>query len=138
MPFKNKVKAKEYEKLYRERNKAKTRIYNKQYREQHKEKFAEYKSNWYKTKRLDKYGIIQEEFDTNLKSQNFACAICKISFSDTNRVSVDHCHNSGRVRGLVCFHCNTGLGHFKDDSNLLQKAIDYLNDPPFNYTGLPG
>ena len=44
------------------------------------------------------------------------------------KLSIDHCHKTGKVRGLLCKHCNHGLGKFKDDVNLLKIAIDYLNN----------
>lgn len=57
------------------------------------------------------------------ESQNGVCAICH----DAPAVHVDHDHDSGHIRGLLCFNCNAGLGQFKDRTELLDAAIDYLN-----------
>jgi len=45
------------------------------------------------------------------------------------KLVVDHNHNTNKVRGLLCNHCNRGLGHFRDNTETLLKAIDYLNNP---------
>lgn len=134
MPYKDKVKAKEYAKEYRALRKDINRKYQKAYRDANKEALQLYKQTWYQSKRFDKYGITQLEFDLALSTQHNACAICDTNFSDTVRVYVDHCHKTGKVRGLLCFHCNTGLGHFKDDTSILYKALDYLHDHPFCYS----
>lgn len=56
------------------------------------------------------------------------CMICRKPWKPgTRKLDVDHCHNTKRVRGVLCGNCNTGLGKFKDDPALLQAAIDYLN-----------
>ena len=134
MPHKDKLAAKEYAKAYRQRRTEINKEYQKRYREKNKKLLAVYKASWYKSKRFDKYGITQELFDNALANQQYSCAICTQKFSDNIRVFVDHCHETGKVRGLLCFHCNTGLGHFKDNKTLLQKAINYLDEHPFNYT----
>lgn len=134
MPFKDKQKAKEYAKEYRSKRKDISRAYQKQYVVANKEKLAHYKADWYKRKRYDRYGITREEFDSALIKQNHNCAICAVGFSDKNRCYIDHCHTTGKVRGILCFHCNTGLGHFKDKQELLTKALNYLNDNPFCYS----
>ena len=54
------------------------------------------------------------------------CAICQKS---DLRLSVDHCHSTGQIRGWLCHNCNVGLGHFKDDTDLLRAAINYLDGP---------
>lgn len=71
------------------------------------------------------YGISEKDFDQILKSQNNSCAICGGDLS-VNRICVDHCHKTKKVRGLLCHNCNVGLGHFRDDAELLKKAINYL------------
>ena len=58
--------------------------------------------------------------------QENKCAICGSVLSDTNKAFVDHCHNTKKVRGLLCAKCNTLLGMAKDDVSILQNAITYL------------
>lgn len=60
--------------------------------------------------------------------QNNKCAICKQS----TILVVDHNHSDSYIRGLLCNKCNLGLGHFEDNVEYLQNAIDYLNNPPNN------
>lgn len=75
-----------------------------------------------------KYGVSYEQYQDMLHKQNSVCAIC--GGSETHRskknLSIDHCHISNKIRGLLCSECNTGLGKFKDDVSLLQKAVEYL------------
>lgn len=59
--------------------------------------------------------------------QNFACGICKRKFTESVRANVDHCHQTGKVRGFLCYKCNTGLGQIGDNQVSLLAAIDYLN-----------
>ena len=76
-----------------------------------------------------KYNItleIEEKFRVN---QNNKCAICNIRFSNKKQATmmcVDHNHKTKKVRGLLCWNCNTALGKLKDSIKILQKAIDYL------------
>lgn len=72
-----------------------------------------------------KYGLIKEDYLNLFAKQNNKCAICGSSFSDV-RACVDHSHENGIVRGLLCDKCNRGLGSFNDDISLLYKAIEYL------------
>lgn len=59
--------------------------------------------------------------------QNGCCAICGDHQSNQARsMAVDHCHETGRVRGLLCMKCNTGIGKLGDSPELLRKAIAYL------------
>lgn len=81
-------------------------------------------------------GITREQYESLLKNQNNKCAICKVEYGTTNKkFSVDHCHNSDLVRGLLCSRCNLGLGYFMDDVNLLKNAIEYLHNNQ-SYKGL--
>lgn len=78
------------------------------------------------------YNLTIEKFLLLVKKQNNKCAIC--SNGETNKhkngliknLSVDHCHKTGKIRGLLCGNCNRGLGMFKDEIYLLQKAKEYL------------
>lgn len=72
------------------------------------------------------YGISLEEFDRLVKKQNGRCAICSEAFSKTPHV--DHDHQTGQIRGLLCLPCNTGLGFFQDSVVLLAHAIVYLEE----------
>lgn len=78
-----------------------------------------------------KYKLTLEEYDELLKEQNYCCAICgtNIKECDTgsgNHLAVDHCHSTGKVRGLLCTPCNILLGKAKDNVTILQAAINYL------------
>jgi hypothetical protein len=74
------------------------------------------------------YGITHQDYLDMLEAQNGRCKICG---TDTpggkGTFHVDHCHNSNKVRGLLCHKCNVGLGHFNDNISLLSAAILYLN-----------
>lgn len=64
-----------------------------------------------------------------LQKQNNCCAICGKSEQDNGqRLAIDHNHSTHQVRALLCRNCNTGLGAFKDDEVLMNKAIDYLKE----------
>lgn len=63
------------------------------------------------------------------ESVSGSCEICKKSPEDNGKaLAVDHCHSNGHVRGILCEQCNKGLGHFKDNSEVMKNAIKYLND----------
>jgi hypothetical protein len=84
----------------------------------------------YKIKRTDynlkkAYGISSEQYQEKLKYQNYGCAICGKK-ATTKALAVDHCHASGKIRDLLCSSCNTGLGVFYDNPELLNKAADYI------------
>lgn len=74
------------------------------------------------------YGITLGEYMVMYASQDGKCAICGNDrpCDGKDGLVVDHCHTHGHVRKLLCVYCNTGLGQFKDDVQILQKAIDYL------------
>jgi len=73
------------------------------------------------------YGITLEEYNDKFIKQNESCAICKIH-QDNLKIclSVDHCHKTGRIRGLLCSACNHLLGKAKDDISILEESINYL------------
>ena len=77
-----------------------------------------------------KYGITSEDYEKLLESQSGKCAICGTddgaSAKGSSTFSIDHCHETGNVRGLLCNTCNRGLGFFKDNPVVLASAIKYL------------
>lgn len=72
------------------------------------------------------YGLTTEDFDTMVTKQNNQCGICGIDLSFGIGPCVDHCHTTGKVRGLLCQKCNSGVGLLNDDPKILRAAIDYL------------
>lgn len=75
---------------------------------------------------LKKFGLTPETYEELQQKQNGVCAICEKQ--ETNkRLAVDHCHNKGYIRGLLCAKCNQALGLFSDDTKILNKAIEYLS-----------
>lgn len=73
-----------------------------------------------------KYGISLERYNAILEAQGFQCSMCPTPHTDDNKLHVDHCHDTGRVRGLLCMHCNTGIGKLNHDIKTLNAAIAYL------------
>lgn len=72
------------------------------------------------------YGISMEDYDNMLKSQGGVCFLCGEPEKQRKHLAVDHCHRTGKVRGLLCTTCNVGLGNLKDDPEILEKAAKYL------------
>jgi hypothetical protein len=74
------------------------------------------------------YGFTPEEYEALLESQGGVCAICASAEVQGygKRLAVDHCHDSSRVRGILCGNCNRGLGAFNHDPELLGAAASYL------------
>ena len=123
-------------KIYYNKNKARINAQSKAWRLRNKEKvkLAQKKArvknaDYYKNYNLQiKYGITLEDFYKILAVQNYSCAICGTHSPGgrNNTFHVDHDHDTGEVRGLLCHHCNTALGKFKDDPEILKSAILYL------------
>jgi hypothetical protein len=75
------------------------------------------------------FNISLHDYNELLTKQNHKCYICNSDKPNgKGSFHVDHCHDTGKVRGLLCHYCNVGLGNFKDSAELLQKAIQYLKD----------
>jgi len=75
---------------------------------------------------LKTFGLTIAEYDQMLVAQNNVCAICNNTCSSGKRLAVDHCHITGKIRGLLCRRCNQSIGKFNDDPVLIQKAVNYL------------
>ncbi len=75
----------------------------------------------------EKYGITPKDYNDMYVKQNGCCKICGTHQTELKHILVvDHNHDTGNVRGLLCRSCNVGLGHFKDNKDLLKIAIQYL------------
>lgn len=100
-------------------------------------KRLEYRAEW-RRKNPDKvrqhllkrnYGLGPGEYERILQAQGGGCAICGTTKSETIRekfMAVDHDHDSGEIRGILCSRCNKGIGHMHDSPLLLARAIAYL------------
>ncbi len=77
---------------------------------------------------LKKFGITLKEEEELLARQGGVCAICRRAITDRRGYSahIDHDHQTGAVRGILCFGCNIGLGAFRDDVARLEAAVEYL------------
>ena len=92
------------------------------------EKFKRINRN---NKLKNQYGLTIEDVEIILKNQGYKCAICGeelFLFGSSNKLTahVDHNHETGEVRGLLCDKCNRGLGYFRDNPEYLLSAISYL------------
>lgn len=102
----------------------KLRDYQLRYREKNRETLVA-------RERERKFGISHAEYAELHQKQGGVCAICKKPETATRNgkvksLAVDHCHTTGRIRGLLCADCNTGIGKLKEDENIFLAAIQYL------------
>ena len=119
----------------------KNRLKNIEWRKNNREKCCKATANWrVRNPKYDenlklkiRYGITPEQYANLLVCQNGRCAICgneetaKHNRSrKVQKLAVDHCHETGKIRGLLCQDCNRGISKFHDDPSRLKKAISYL------------
>ncbi len=90
---------------------------SRRYRATHKEKLRAYE-------RQRRYGLSDADYEAMLARQGGVCGSCKRK--PERRLQTDHCHSTGRVRGLLCLNCNSMLGMANDDPDRLQAGIEYL------------
>lgn len=77
------------------------------------------------SRRHENYGLSKQELGV-LLAQHEVCAVCQTNDWGKKGPQVDHCHATGRVRGVLCINCNNGLGRFEDDPERLRRAASYL------------
>ena len=119
---KNEVHIKEHRKEYYAKNRDKILAWKKEYRLKN---IKHIKEDGLKRK----YGLSLDEYTKLLNEQENKCAICGKHQSEFKRqFAVDHNHNTGKIRKLLCGNCNAMLGNAKDDIDILQKAIEYLKN----------
>ena len=136
MPIKDEAARKAYHKEYHakwyEANKEKRRKQVSDYGKSQPKEWHQAKGRKYHLKK--RYNITQQEYETTLASQDYKCALCGKDASDNKRggkldpLHIDHCHKTNKLRDLLCHQCNSGLGQFKDNIEILQKAVQYLID----------
>lgn len=149
----NKDKFREYKRNWRQANKEKSNESNKKYRDSHKESEALRHKKYRETHQEElkameharlvsrqakqrewnlrkKYGVSIDEFNKMIDTQQGKCATCNcvldLSYGQKSRFAVDHNHETGKVRGVLCNVCNISLGLIRDNVNTLQNMITYL------------
>jgi hypothetical protein len=118
---------------WRKNNRNKSCQYTKAHRDKLKEKMS--KEEWSEFHRevnlMQKFGLTLEDYDLMLEEQNGVCAICgeeetSIRLGKTKLLAVDHDHETGEVRGLLCARCNMAIGLLNEDIDILKSAIKYI------------
>jgi len=118
----NKERKRKYDKEWRTKNKKRKGECNKRWRDKNKERLAA----WFRENDLKKkYGLTIEDYKEMIASQNGVCAICGHP-PNSKGFSVDHKHETGKVRGLLCSKCNIVIGLLGDSPELLKAALEYL------------
>ena len=129
-PVARKAYLKQYHAEWYKKNKEKRKLQIEEYKNSQPNEWR--KSIGRKFHLRTRYNISPQEYETKLVAQDYCCAICGKDVIDNVRngitvaLSVDHCHTTNKLRDLLCHQCNSGLGQFKDNIDVLQKAIDYL------------
>ena len=128
-----KLTSKQWYVLNKEHSKSKSVTWNKA----NKDKRSKISNNWYQ-KNISKvkgialkreYNLSMEQYDQLLSQQNNCCMVChKNQVLFKKKLAVDHCHETGKIRGLLCDGCNRGLGFLKDSIEVLESAITYLKN----------
>lgn len=124
--------AKEWGRKWRKANPEKVAEKNKRYGERHPDRVRAQKKKYQRrmvreirnTKYMRQYGITLMDYEAMLESQSGGCAIC--GGTEKINLAVDHCHETGKIRGLLCSKCNLLLGRANDDPTILANAIKYL------------
>jgi hypothetical protein len=96
---------------------------------QQREAYARDPDRWAGYNRAARYGLTPEQFDQMVADQKGCCRLCgdePTGERHTGILYIDHDHETGKVRGLVCHRCNLALGHFRDDPALMRRAADYV------------
>lgn len=103
-------------------------------RRQHRKNNSDYYKVMDRKQNLQRnFGISVEQYEALLAAQNNVCAICKkperaILNGKIKNLAVDHCHKTGKIRGLLCCACNRGVGMFNEDEKLCFEAASYLKN----------
>jgi len=97
-------------------------VYSNRYKEKHPDRV---KNQYYKRE----YGITLEQYNEMFTNQNGCCKTCNRHQSEfKQRLVVDHCHKTDKIRGLLCHPCNHALGNVRDNIEILNNLIEYLKE----------
>ncbi|MHC2284433.1 endonuclease VII domain-containing protein [Bradyrhizobium barranii] len=119
-----KLRKREYNKAYRAANLQRISENQRAYREARKVSAPTYAAN---KSLMRKYGITVEKRAEMLAAQGFRCALCPSDDpGPKGQWHVDHCHDTGKVRALLCMQCNVGIGNLQHSPALLRAAADYI------------
>jgi hypothetical protein len=111
---------------YYERNKDKVLAYHRKRRAEMPPQKKDYVAEQKRATMLRlRYKLTPEQVAVMKEAQQGCCAICGVGL-DTTITNIDHCHTTGKVRGLLCVNCNRGLGAFGDNVRNMEKALEYL------------
>lgn len=114
-----------YNKKYRQKNKERLRENDKKYQKANLSKIRIQRKSWKSLKYATQVASL-------VKNHNNLCDICAGPPDGRwKKLNIDHCHEKGHFRGLLCSRCNLALGYFRDDVTIMQKAIEYLNRTVF-------
>lgn len=83
---------------------------------------------WHNRRLRSNFGLTSAEYDAMLSEQGGVCRLCGGTNTDGRRLAVDHNHETGAIRGLLCGNCNRAIGLLRDSADLLRKAADYLDN----------
>jgi Recombination endonuclease VII len=109
---------------HHEENKLKMRQYHKEWVQKNKSK----RKKIVRRSALKQYGLTEEQYEQLLNKQNNCCAIWDtLKIEGRNNLHIDHDHETGTIRGLLCSNCNTALGLLKENLILFNKAVNYLS-----------
>ena len=122
----NPERVKEVTSKYQKKNRIKLRLAALQKKNVDWEGYAHKRKEWAMQRKLRRYDGIVEKLRTEQKDN---CALCGNPFTAVNPIDIDHDHNTGLIRGLLCRKCNSGL-HYFEDSDYMRKALSYLQNPP--------
>lgn len=109
--------------IYNAAHPERIRVANRKYRKENQFRMRELTR---KSALKIRYGLTPEDYATMVSAQGGYCAICGTCPPKGRRLCVDHCHETNRPRKLLCDKCNRGIGCFNDDSQLIQKALKYI------------
>ena len=130
----NRDRIKSYQKAWRVENAVAVAEYQKEYHKEYRTR-DEVKSDNMRRNLWKNYKMTPTEFNELWEAQSGKCAICSVDMAPRGRtpnsVAVDHNHENGSVRGLLCRTCNVGIGYLKDDPDLLIAAAEYLVERGF-------